>query len=90
VTDAAVLSTLVDGTVLVARAFKTQRELARHGARSLLDVGGKTAGIVLNAVDLDRSEYRYYHYYSYKKGGYYSRHESLGGQGPEDSASAPQ
>ena len=72
VTDAAILSTLVDGTVLVTRAFSTPRELARHGARSLLDVGGKCAGVVLNAVDLDKQEYKYYHYYYYKKEGYYS------------------
>jgi capsular exopolysaccharide synthesis family protein len=73
VTDAAILSTLVDGTVLVARAFKTQRDVARYAVRSLLDVGGKVAGVVLNAVDLDRQEYRYYHYYAYKKDGYYGR-----------------
>jgi capsular exopolysaccharide synthesis family protein len=89
VTDAAILSTLVDGTVLVARAFKTQRELARHGARSLLDVGGKVAGVVLNAVDLDRDEYRYYHYYSYKKEGYYTRPEPPAERGSEDAAAAP-
>lgn len=74
VTDAAILSTLVDGTLLVARAFSTQRDLARHGVRSLLDVGGKMAGVVLNAVDLDKQEYKYYHYYSYKKDGYYAEH----------------
>ncbi len=76
VTDAAILSTLVDGTVLVTRAFKTPRDLARHAVRSLLDVGGKAAGVVLNAVDLERQEYRYYHYYSYKKEGYYGRDEA--------------
>jgi capsular exopolysaccharide synthesis family protein len=72
VTDPAILSTLVDGSVLVVRAFATNKELARQGARALIDVGGKVAGVVLNAVDLDRSEYRYYHYY-YKKDGYYAQ-----------------
>jgi capsular exopolysaccharide synthesis family protein len=89
VTDAAILSTLVDGTVLVARAFKTQRELARHGVRSLVDVGGKAAGVVLNAVDLDRDEYRYYHYYSYKKEGYYAQQEPPSDRGSEDAPAAP-
>lgn len=78
VTDAAILSTLMDGTVLVARAFKTQRDLARHGVRSLTDVGGHAAGVVLNAVDLEREEYRYYHYYSYKKDGYYTNADGDG------------
>ena len=35
VTDAAVLSALVDGTVLVVRAFSTDNDLARHSVRSL-------------------------------------------------------
>jgi succinoglycan biosynthesis transport protein ExoP len=70
VTDAAVLSTLVDATVLVVRAFATRKEYARHGARALTDVGGKLAGVVLNAVDLDRHEYQHYYYY-YKRDEYY-------------------
>lgn len=71
VTDAAILSTLVDGTMLVVRAFKTQSDVGRQGARALRDVGAKIAGSVLNSVDLDRHEYKYYHYY-YHKEGYYS------------------
>jgi len=71
VTDAAVLATVADATVLVIRAFVTTKELARHGVRALADVGGAIAGVVLNAVDLDRHEYKYY-YYSYKRDGYYT------------------
>src|SRR5262249_41662133 len=71
VTDATVLSTLVDGTVLVIRAFKTTKEVAKQALRALSDVGAKTAGAVLNAVDLDRHEYKYYHYY-YKRDDYYA------------------
>jgi polysaccharide biosynthesis transport protein len=71
VTDAAVLSTLADGTVLVVRAFSTNNDLARHSVRSMLDVGAKTVGVVLNAVDLNRQEYGYYHYYAYKHYGEY-------------------
>ena len=70
VTDPAILSTLVDGTVLVLRAFKTRKELARHAIRSLQDVGGKLVGGVLNAVDFSRIEYKYSYYY-YKRDGYY-------------------
>jgi len=85
VTDATVLSTLVDGTVLVIRAFKTTKEVARQALRALEDVGAKTAGGVLNAVDLDRHEYKYYHYY-YKRDDYYSS-EKPAPAGP--SAGAP-
>ena len=53
--------------------------MARHGVRSLADIGGVIAGVVLNAVDLDRHEYKYYyHYYSYKRDGYYSSHQPAG------------
>lgn len=69
VTDAAVLSTLVDGVVLVVRAFGTAKEPARHGVRALQDVGGKTVGVVLNAVNLERHEYKYQYYY-YRREGY--------------------
>jgi len=71
VTDAAILSTIVDGTMLVVRAFKTQFDVGRQGVRALSDVGAKLAGGVLNSVDLERHEYKYYHYY-YHKEGYYS------------------
>ena len=71
VTDAAVLSTLVDGVVLVARAFSTPKEIARHAARAITDVGGRVVGAVLNAVNLDRHEYKYRYYYYRRDGAYY-------------------
>lgn len=71
VTDATILSTLVDGTVLVIRAFSTNKDLARHALRLLVDVGAKLAGAVLNAVNLSRHEYKY-SYYKYQGDGYYS------------------
>ena len=75
VTDAAILSTLVDGTVVVMRAFQTRKELAQHAIRSLTDFGAKIAGVVLNAVNLNRDEYKYaYHYY---------RRDTYSGRSPE-------
>lgn len=71
VTDPAVLSTLADGTVLVVRAFKTRKELARHAVRTISDVAGSLAGAILNAVDFSRIEYKYYYYY-YRRDGYYT------------------
>jgi capsular exopolysaccharide synthesis family protein len=70
VTDAAVLSTRVDATILVVRAFKTSKELARRAVRALRDVGNRNVGTVLNAVDFERREYGYYQYYYYRREGY--------------------
>ncbi len=70
VTDAAIISTIVDGTVYVLRAFSTTRGLARQGLRALTDVDAPVAGTVLNAVDLGRGEYGYKQYYYYRRGGY--------------------
>jgi len=71
VTDATILSTQVDATVFVVRAFKTSKDLVQHGGRMLRDVGSKLAGVVLNAVNLERSEYKYSYKY-YKRGDYYT------------------
>jgi polysaccharide biosynthesis transport protein len=58
-----VLSTKVDGTVLVTRAFKTRKDVARRAARTLQDVTGRLLGTVLNAVNFERRKYGYYQYY---------------------------
>jgi succinoglycan biosynthesis transport protein ExoP len=72
VTDGTILSTLVDGTVLVVRAFQTTKALARRAARALRDVGATPVGAVLNAVDFDRHHYgyKYRYYYYYRQDGY--------------------
>ncbi len=70
VTDSAVLSTLVDGTIFVVRAFQTSKQLARQALRTLRDVDARVVGAVLNAVNLSKHEYSYYHYYYYKREGY--------------------
>lgn len=72
VADGTILSTLVDGVVMVVRAFKTTRVLAQQGLRSLVDVDANVVGVVLNAVDLQR-EHSYYQYYYYKREGYQAR-----------------
>jgi len=86
VTDAAVLSTLVDGVVLVVRAFSTRKELARHAVRAIRDVGGRTVGVVLNAVNLDRHEYKYHYYYYRRDGKYYQQDADARSSGPDSRA----
>jgi succinoglycan biosynthesis transport protein ExoP len=84
VTDASILSTLVDGVVYVLRAFKTTKELSRQGLRSLFDVDATVIGAVLNAVNLNRLEYSYYHYYYYKRDGYRANPQAKPGDGDGD------
>ncbi len=74
VTDAVILSTMVDSTVLVVRAHKTTKELAKHGVRLLRDVGAPLTGVVLNGVNVNREEYDYWYKY-YRRDGYYSTPE---------------
>ena len=66
VTDAAVLSTIADGTLLVIRASKTHRAAARHAKRVLSDLAKRTLGVVFNAVPGGGAKYSsgtgYYYY----------------------------
>jgi succinoglycan biosynthesis transport protein ExoP len=61
VTDAVILSTRVDASVLVIRAMTTSRDTVRHARRSLQDVRANLVGAVLNAADPNREGYPYYH-----------------------------
>lgn len=70
VTDPAILSTLVDGVIMVVRAFKTTVGLSRVGLRKLRDVDAKMAGVVINGVNPDRHQYYYEGYYYYRRDGY--------------------
>lgn len=61
VTDAQILSTKVDGTILVVRAEKTKRDSVKQ-AKALLDkVGANILGTVLNGVENTRKKYYYYY-----------------------------
>jgi len=73
VTDAAVLSTLVDGVVLILKAGQTTKELAKRAAKTLKDVNAKIVGAILNDVDLERDRYYYYYPYYYR---YYKHYAS--------------
>ncbi len=70
VSDAAVLSTLVDGVVLVMDAGKTRTPAAVQAAERLASVGGVILGVVLNRVKARSGGYYYYYYYhDYTEGG---------------------
>ena len=61
VTDAQILSTKVDGTILVVKSEKTKRDSVQQ-AKALLDkVGANILGTVLNGVENIRNKYYYYY-----------------------------
>jgi succinoglycan biosynthesis transport protein ExoP len=88
VTDGAIVSTLVDAVVFVVRAFATGKHVAIQGLRALRDVDAPIVGAVLNAVDLQRSEYTYYTYYHYKREGYASIPTAKNDDDPSHGAAA--
>ncbi|HMF58063.1 MAG TPA: polysaccharide biosynthesis tyrosine autokinase [Pyrinomonadaceae bacterium] len=64
-TDASILSTLVDGVILVVHGGKSSRAVVRRAKQQLTDVGAHIFGVVLNNVKLESTDYYYY-------AGYYS------------------
>jgi capsular exopolysaccharide synthesis family protein len=65
-TDAAILSTLVDGVVLVAMAGKSSIHLMRRFKQRLSNIGARIYGVVLNGIKSNSVEYGYYGYgYTY-------------------------
>jgi polysaccharide biosynthesis transport protein len=68
VTDASILSSLVDGVVIVIRANDTHREIIRNGIAHLQSVNAHILGAVLNGVEMGRDSYYYYQYYYYYYG----------------------
>lgn len=76
ITDATVLSTLVDAAVMVVECDKTTRAALSRACGVIEQAGGNIIGTVLNKVDARRDGYygyRYYHgYYSYNYKSYYT------------------
>jgi polysaccharide biosynthesis transport protein len=66
VTDAAILATRVDGSVMVVRRGHSDRRDVLRAKRAILDVGGSVIGAVLNAVR--EADGRYGYGYGYGEG----------------------
>jgi len=77
-TDASILSTLVDGVVLVAMANKSSIHLMRQFKHRVQNIGARIYGVVLNGITSGSMEYDYYGSGYYK---YYGR--------PDDDESTP-
>jgi non-specific protein-tyrosine kinase len=65
VTDAAVLSTKVDGVLLVNRAGHTRRAVIQRAVEELRRVEANLLGVVLNQLSLRRGGYYFPQYYYY-------------------------
>jgi tyrosine-protein kinase Etk/Wzc len=65
VTDATVISTVADATILAVRSGETEEASATRALDQLKRVNARIAGVVLNGVDARRD--RHYAYYKYQK-----------------------
>lgn len=73
VTDAAVLSSRVDGVLVVITPGKTKTAALRHTLEQLQRASARILGVVVNNVEMSRTRYAYYYsrYYAYYN--YYGR-----------------
>ncbi|MGC8810819.1 MAG: polysaccharide biosynthesis tyrosine autokinase, partial [bacterium] len=63
--DTTILSTLVDGVVLVVLGGKTPKETLQRAKDVLFQVEAHILGVVINRVDMHRSDYSHYYYHYY-------------------------
>jgi succinoglycan biosynthesis transport protein ExoP len=80
-TDASILSTMVDGVMLVVHGGRSSRAVVRRAKQQLIDVGANIFGVVLNNVKAESQDYYYSGYYSH----YYSDDVD---EGPEEGVGA--
>lgn len=88
VTDATVLSTQVDGVIVVVRSQRTNKDIVRRALKSLRDVGSRLVGVILNAADVEGGSYGAYKYYSYRREGYTSHGNATSAESTEHVGSA--
>lgn len=88
VTDAAVLATICDGVLLVARTGFTSKTGLLETARQIGDVGGHLLGCVLNDMDLEKGGHGYYRYRRYGNHRYGDQRYGYGeyGDGKEEAS----
>ncbi len=70
VTDSSVLSTMVDGVILVVRSAQSKREAVVHAVEQLKRVEAPVLGVLLNGIQAKNvyGSYYYYNYYHYYYG----------------------
>jgi polysaccharide biosynthesis transport protein len=70
-TDGVLISSMVDGVLLVVHGGKSSRHIVRRSKQLLKDVGAKIFGVVLNNINLQSHDYYYYQSYYGQK--YYEK-----------------
>jgi capsular exopolysaccharide synthesis family protein len=73
-TDGVLVSSMVDGVLLVVHGGKSSRHVVKRSRQLLQDVGAKIFGVVLNNVNL-RGAHDYYYYQRYYQQGYEASEE---------------
>ena len=71
VSDAVVLSTIVDGLIFVVQGQMTPKPIVKEALAQLGERQSKILGLVLNRVDMKSGQYRNYRQY-YNSGDYFS------------------
>jgi capsular exopolysaccharide synthesis family protein len=83
VSDTVLLSTMIDGAILVARAHEVPGDVVRRARDRLNFVDAKILGVVLNGIDISSVEYAQYRQV------YHSYYTNYGRVYGEDSAGEP-
>lgn len=65
VTDAAILSTITDGTIIVAASAQVEIEAVKRAKELLTKVNANIIGVVLNKMEKNSKGNYYYYYYDY-------------------------
>jgi capsular exopolysaccharide synthesis family protein len=76
VTDPAIIAQLTSGVLFVVNAQRTRRQIAQGALDQLESAGASFAGVVLNAVTLDRDHYYNARYYVPTYSDYHTRKRS--------------
>ncbi|MEW5801322.1 MAG: polysaccharide biosynthesis tyrosine autokinase [bacterium] len=71
VSDACILSSRVDGIILVVCAGRTNRRGVQRAKQQLETAGARICGVILNRLDVRKGGYYYYSYYHYYYGHYH-------------------
>jgi capsular exopolysaccharide synthesis family protein len=81
-TDASIISTFVDGVILVVHGGRSSRAVVRRARQQLLDVGAHIFGVVLNNVKAESQDYYYAsgYYSGYDQSEYYEEEEGESAQ----------
>src|SRR5262249_11561743 len=64
--DAVILSSMVDGVLLVVNAENSHRDVVKRARRILSEIGANLFGVVLNNVSGKKTSYGGYYGYGYK------------------------